>query len=154
MATEGSYFVEEELRSISLDEDTSVPVEVLAEEYARESYHSILNIAGGSPVPSFAVSSALDLRAEPMSLNRREADGSVATITLAAPDGFSGTLLYMREDLLRRYAGADRELVWALWGERQIRRLGTDPPKWMRNARNSHADIWRFVRTLDELAPA
>jgi hypothetical protein len=154
MATEGSYFAEEEPRFIRLDEDTSVPVEVLAEEYARESYHSILNTAGGSPVPSLVACSALDLRAEARSLDRREADGSIATATYAAPDGFSGKLLYAREDLLRRYAGPDRELLWVLWGERQIRRLGIDPPKWMRNARSSHADIWRFVRTLDELTPA
>lgn len=152
--TEGSYFAEEEPRSIAIDDGMSIPVEVLAEEYAREGYHSVLNIAGGFPVPSLAACSNLDLRAEAMSLDRMEADASTATVTYAAPDGFKGKLMYMREDLLRQYAGPERELLWVLWGERQIHRFGTDPPKWMRNARSSHADIWRLVRTLDDLAPA
>ena len=48
-------------------------------------------------------------------------DGRHASRSFAAPDGFEGHLLFVREDLVATYA-AGRPLVQLAWGERQGRK--------------------------------
>ncbi|MCE5267641.1 MAG: AAA family ATPase [Planctomycetaceae bacterium] len=130
-----------------------VDVEILAHDYAWESYHSKLNDAGGSPVPSQPFSEQFDCRGIPQSFGQTLADGSVATLSLAAPTGYDGNLLYFREDLLRRYAGR-RQLIWLAWGERQISPFPYPTPDWLVRAAQDGANIWRHVRRGDELSTA
>lgn len=148
--TEGSGQVSSHTAEIAHEDEPSITVELLAVEYAWGSYHSALNRAAG-PVPTTRVSEQLQLRSARRSLDRVDLAGRPGSLTFRAPEGFIGTLLYLREDLLRFYAGDDRELVWMLWGERQLRGYSMSWPRWLMNVRQEHADIWRRVRSLDEV---
>jgi len=141
--------------AVRVGDSSSSEVEILAHCYAWESYHSALNKAGGALVPSLLFSAAFDLRGIPQSFSQTLPDGTVAAISLAGPTGFDGHLLYLREDLVYRYA-AGRQLIWFIWGERQLR---PDPflypvPSWLVRAQNDRADVWRHVRRGDELSRA
>jgi hypothetical protein len=109
MGTKGHGFASMELaeesyrRNVRSSNTQSVNVEVLAHEYAWESYHSELNRAGGAYVPSRTVSVKFDLRSIAQSFDQLLPDGSRATITLGGVDGLEGSVLYIREDLLRAY---------------------------------------------------
>jgi len=85
---------------ISLDNDHDLPVEGLAHCYGFEPYHSELNDAGQTVLPSGAFSRAHDLRGIPQSFNQAMPDGELASVTLGAPDGFEGQVLYVGEALL------------------------------------------------------
>src|SRR5436190_23830124 len=100
--------------------DSTVEVEVLAHEYAWESYHSEMNRAGSARVPSRCFSSRFDLRSAPQSFDQFLADRTRATVTLRGVDGLDGDVLYVREDLLRQYVG-ERAVVWFAFGERELR---------------------------------
>jgi hypothetical protein len=128
----------------------SLKVELLAHQYAWESYHSLLNQAGSAYVPSRRFSEAFDLRGKPGTFDQVLPDGSLASRTFSAPPGFSGMLLYVREDLLRRFAG-NRAFVGLAWGERQIvmdhSRGGA--PEWLVRVAQSGADTWKQVFALE-----
>jgi hypothetical protein len=130
-----------------------VSTEILAHIYAWEDYHSKLNQAGGAPVPSRPFSERFDLRGVPQSFGQVLPNGSHAALSCAAPAGYEGHVLYAREDLVRRYARG-RQLVWFIWGERQIWPHPYPTPDWIVQAAQDHADIWRHVRRADELSPA
>src|SRR5690606_29754075 len=108
----------------------AVEVEVVAHGYQWESYHSELNRAGSTRVPSQPFSHRFDLRSTAQSFDQFLADGSRATITLSGVDGLEGELLYIREDLLRQYLG-DHALVWLAFGERELRPYPPSPPEWL-----------------------
>jgi hypothetical protein len=78
----------------------TVDVEALAHHYAWESYHSDMNRAGSTRVPSQAFSTRFDLRSVAQSFDQFLTDGSRATITLSGVDGLEGAVVYVREDLL------------------------------------------------------
>ncbi len=111
--------------SAALDEDAyrekirigtdTVSVEVLAHDYAWESYHSEMNRAGSVRVPSHRFSTRFDLCSAPQSFDQFLRDGTRATITLGGIDGFDADSLYLREDLLMQYAG-ERDIVWFAFG--------------------------------------
>jgi hypothetical protein len=132
------------VRTIDVDDERTVDAEVLAHEYNWEDYHSALNRAGGTLVPSQAFSSAFDLRALPQTFRQATPDGSVASISFSAPTGYSGDLLYLHEDLLARYADG-RSLIVFLWGERQPHPFPEPAPTWLKNAWMEHAEIWRHI---------
>ena len=131
-----------------------IEVEILAHRYAWESYHSSVNEAGGALVPSWPVSKRFDLRAMPQSFTQALPVGTAAALSLSAPKGFGGHLLYLREDLLRRYAG-NRRLLWFIWGERELYPyLLHHSPDWLTEASRQGADVWRNVRRGEELSKA
>jgi len=129
-----------------------VSAEILSHHYTWESYHSALNKAGGAIVPSRTFSERFDLRGIPQSFDQIVPAGSIAAKSLRAPSGFGGHLLYLREDLLHRFA-AGRRLIWFIWGERGIRPLGYEPPEWLVKIMRAGADVWRQVRGAEELSP-
>jgi hypothetical protein len=131
---------------------SGVSVEILSHHYSWESYHSALNKAGGVTVPSRTFSEHFDLRGLPQSFDQVLPAGTVVAKSLAAPSGFGGYLLYLREDLLHRFA-AGRRLVWFIWGERSIRPLGHEPPEWLVKILRSGENVWRQVRGAEELSP-
>lgn len=96
-----------------------IQAEILAHHFGWEGYHSELNQAGGAYVPSRLFSRAFDLRGVPQSFGQWLPDGTSATTSLGAPPDFEGHMLYLREDLVKRYA-AGRRLVWFIWGERNV----------------------------------
>ena len=64
-------------------------------------------------------SEAFGLRGIPQTFDQQLSDGTWASKTLRAPIGYSGDLLYLREDLVRKYAKG-RKLIWFIRGETNI----------------------------------
>lgn len=119
----------------------AVELEVLAHDYAWESYHSEMNRAGSARVPSQPVSHRFDLRSAAQSFDQFLPDNTRATITLGSVDGLDADILYVREDLLRQYAG-ERAIVWFAFGERELRPYPPSPPKWLEDAQRQQANAW------------
>ncbi len=139
--------------TVAVGSDHNIEAEILAHRFSWEDLHSRLNTAGGALVPSRSFSKAFDLRGMPQSFDQTLPDGTRAAISLSAPPGFDGHLLYLREDLVRRYAEA-RELILFIWGRRQLHPatpLGREWPRWLQTASREHADVWREVRLGTEL---
>jgi hypothetical protein len=128
----------------------NLEVEVLAHDYAWESYHSEMNRAGSARVPSRCFSSRFDLRSAPQSFDQFLADGTRATVTLRGVDGLDGDVLYVREDLLRQYVG-ERAIVWFVFGERELRPYPSSPPQWLVDAQLQQANAWCEVLTEADL---
>lgn len=124
----------------------AVGVEVLAHEYAWESYHSEMNQAGSARVPSRRFSAQFDLRSAPQGFEQCLPDGTRASITLSGVDGLRGDVLYLREDLLWQYVG-DRDVVVFAFGERELRPYPPSPPQWLLDARRQQTDAWNAVVT-------
>ena len=127
-----------------------VSVEVLAHQYAWESYHSEMNCAGSALVPSHPFSTRFDLRSAPQRFDQYLPDGTRATITLSGVDGFDGDILYIREDLLRQYTGK-RAIVWFAFGERELQPYPPSPPDWLLAAQRQQANAWCEVLTDADL---
>jgi hypothetical protein len=136
-----------------IDGNDSIEVEILAHRYAWESYHSELNTAGGALVPSYLFSTKFDLRGVPESFNQAEPNGTLAALSLSAPPGFNGDLLYLREDLVHRYANG-RRLIWFVWGERQLDPFPHQTIGWLVQAQENGLDVWRYIRKGEELVRA
>lgn len=151
--TEFDDLVQSYQGEMHIDGDEPIPVEILAHRYAWESYHSELNTAGGSLVPSYSFSTAFDLRSIPDSFNHVEPNGMLATLSLSGPAGFDGDLLYLREDLVHRYANG-RRLIWFVWGERQLDPFPHDTMDWLSRAQQDGLDVWRYIRRGEELSQA
>lgn len=130
----------------------AVDVEVLAHNYAWESYHSEINSSGGARVPSQPFSARFDLHSAPQVFDQFLSDGSKATITLSGVDGLDGDILYVREDLLQQYVG-DRTIVWFAFGERELRPYPPSPPQWLVDAQRHQANAWHMVLTEQDLTP-
>ncbi len=128
----------------------NLEVEVLAHDYAWESYHSEMNRAGSARVPSRCFSSRFDLRSAPQSFDQFLADGTRATVTLRGVDGLDGDVLYVREDLLRQYVG-ERAVVWFAFGGRELRPYPPSPPQWLVDAQRQRANEWCEVLTEADL---
>jgi hypothetical protein len=139
--------------SIEREPDDPIDVEMLAHLYGWESYHSELNTAGGAFVPSKAFSRQLNLHGAMRPFDQVLPAGNVASISLTAPAGFGGNLLYLRESALNDYA-AGRELVWWCWGERQIDALASAQPDWVVDIYRRRANAWQEVKRLADMRAA
>ncbi|MEU1647264.1 NACHT domain-containing protein [Micromonospora zamorensis] len=118
--------------------------ERLAHHFTWESYHSEENQANAY-IPSRLVSDVLNLHSAPEGFNQVDASGSAASRSYASPPGFNGSLLYVRADLARRYAG-DRALITFGWGERNIQFTWPDKSKReIQELRRNHYDVWRII---------
>lgn len=129
-----------------------VEVEALAHDYAWEGYHSEMNRAGSARVPSRLFSTRFDLHGMPQVFDQFLADGTRATITLGGVDGLDADVLYIREDLLRRYV-ENRAIVWFAFGERELSPFPPSPPEWLVDAHRQRANAWEVVLTDEELFP-
>lgn len=137
--------------AIRVDNGSPIEVEIIVHRYAWESYHSAMNQTGGALVPSRNFSAEFDLRGMPQSFSQTLSDGTVAAISLGAPTEFSGHLLYLREDLVHRFA-AGRRLIWFVWGERQLQPIAHPGPDWLNSALRQRANVWRHIRRGEELS--
>ncbi|MBL8874077.1 MAG: hypothetical protein JNK90_30160 [Planctomycetaceae bacterium] len=125
-------------------------VEILSHRYAWEDYHSCVNRAGGSSVPSKSFSREFDLRSISSGFMQFDSFGRLAAISLSPPENFdrSGNILYLREDLLIQYARSrNSELVCAVWGERNLTKLGYRQPDWVHDIYQRHGHVWRRIVT-------
>lgn len=154
-----AFLVEDEARDLAesyrtfihVDDGEPIEVELLTHRYDWESYHSELNTAGGAIVPSYFFSTKFDLRGIPQSFNQAQPDGTIASLSFRAPAGYSGNLLYLREDLVHSYA-AGRRLIWFIWGERQFDRFPGRTTGWLNQVQRNGLDVWRYVRRGEELS--
>jgi hypothetical protein len=138
---------------VEVNDNQSVKVEILAHRYAWEGYHSPVNNAEGSLVPSKLFSSKFDLRGVPQSFSQQFSDGVFAALSFGAPVGFTGNILYLREDLVHQYASG-RDLIWFAWGERQLYPFPVTVPNWYEKTRQENTDVWRLIKRGNELSGA
>jgi hypothetical protein len=97
------------------------PARMLAAEYAWESYHCILNQAGGALVPRRSLGVEFGLRMRPQTFDLDDSEGHLASICRRPAPPWDGFLMYLRADLLvKRLEETDAELVWIAWGEREL----------------------------------
>lgn len=141
---EGAYREEIRIRT------NTVSVEVLAHEYAWESYHSEMNRSGSALVPSHPFSARFDLRSSPQSFDQFLPDGTRATRTLSSVDGLDGNILYIREDILQQYL-RHCALVWYAFGERDLRPYPTAPPEWFVEVQRRQENAWSEILTESDL---
>ena len=141
------------MRALQASDDDSIDFELLAHRYSWESYHSILNIAGGALIPPSLFSRAFDLRGIAQSFNQTLPDGTYAALSFSAPSGFKGHILYLREDLLLRYS-AGRKIIWSIWGEKQLDPYPNPAPDWLVHIQRSGVDVWRYFKRHDEFTQA
>jgi hypothetical protein len=126
-----------------------VPVEATTRRWSWESHHSDLNQLGGIYLPAPALAVALDLRVSNGSSDMIDDHGRVATIYRQAPGpGFGTSLLYMRRDLVDRYA-LERELVivHTITGERTLnyRKLDRQLPEGLQSLFQNYKDRFSTV---------
>ena len=123
--------------------------ESLAHEFAWEGHNSSQNGAFAY-VPSRRLSRHSDLRSVAAGFDQVDAEGRPATMSFAAPEGFSGNLLYVREDVVKAYAG-QRAVVTVGWGERQIHAAWPESvPDRLLTVYRAHRNIWRTHRVVAE----
>ncbi|NGN62564.1 hypothetical protein G5C51_01415 [Streptomyces sp. A7024] len=119
--------------------------ERLAHHFTWESHHSSQNQATAY-VPSRLFSQAFDLRALPAGFDQSEPCGALAARSFATPSGYKGQMLYLRTDLLRRYA-AGRAIVIFCWGERAMRTTWPERPSGvLHEIYQAHQNIWRQTK--------
>ena len=129
-------------QDLRIDTDATVEIEMLSHSYSWESRSRL-----GTrevPVPSALFSNRLGLMGKPQTFDQFASDGSPASKSLGGPAGFGGRVLYLREDLVRKYADG-RSLVWFVRGERWLIETIKDMPQWLSDVRANQQDIWRCV---------
>lgn len=99
-----------------------IPVEDSCRRWSWEDYHSQLNQVGGVVFPAPPIAEALNLRVAGGSSDMLDQKGRLATIFRRADGpGFGSYFLYMRRDLVERYAaGRGLRLVQAVVSERDV----------------------------------
>ena len=135
--------------------DHQIQVEILCHRYSWEGYHSSVNGVSGYAIPSKTFSQKFNLRAGPSSFDQFDEKKRVASIAYSPPEHFSnsGNMLYLREDLLLRYmADTDKQLVWLVWGERNLASSNYPRPNWCQTVFQRYQHIWRRVETLEGLS--
>lgn len=127
--------------------DPGISIELVATEYSFEGVRTSTNLDRDYCVPSHGLARKLKLLQRPGSLDLVARDGEPASLTFRATDPWKGQLLYLRQDLLRHYAG-DREIVLVAWGERMVDVDWHAPPEWLREVHDNGEHRWREVRGL------
>ncbi|GBG38682.1 hypothetical protein [Mycobacterium montefiorense] len=121
--------------------------ERLSHSFIWENYHSHENQANGY-VPSRLFSDRFDLRSIPAGFDHVEPSGASAARCFSAPIGFKpdDEILYLRDDLVRQYAG-DRAIVTLAFGERRTQFTWPERPVGsIKRAYIDHENVWRLVK--------
>lgn len=123
--------------------------ESLAHQFAWEWHNSSENQAFAY-VPSQRLSQHSRLRSVAAGFDQVDAEGRPAAMSFTAPEGFNGHLLYVREDVVKAYAG-QRAVVTFGWGERQIHAAWPENiPDRLLNVYRAQRNIWRTHRVVAE----
>ncbi len=101
---------------------SGVRIEIPLHRYGWESYHSTQNQIGGVGFVAPAICEALNLRNSGNSVDLVDSIGQPASLYRefgSHDDNPRADLLYVREDLIRKYLSlTDQRIVWINWGER------------------------------------
>ncbi len=129
---------------------TGIPVEIPVYRWSWESYHSAMNEVTGVYMPAPALCEALKLVNRSRDWDLFDQSGRRATLfvnTESEETGLQNHLLYLREDLLNRYLKkVNRELVWFVWGERDLK------PKMFQSHREDWSDIFQRHENIHRCA--
>jgi hypothetical protein len=125
-------------------QDEGVEIELLGHEYGFEGSRTVTAEASGIDVPSYTFAQRFDLRQRPATLDLVTLEGGRASLSLRAPEGWEGHLLYLRSDLLAEFA-EERHLVQLAWGERQLSLDARPVPDWLQQVLQSHQNVWRRI---------
>lgn len=121
--------------------------ESLAHTFGWEGHNSSENEAFAY-VPSQRLSQHAGLRSVGAGFDQVDAEGRPAAMSFTAPQGFDGHLLYVREDIVKAYAG-DRAVVTFGWGERQIHAAwNNEIPERLLTVYRAYRNIWRTHRLI------
>jgi hypothetical protein len=125
VATELGYDAFEMPQEVKRETPVYDRIEVLIpiREYMWESYHSDVNQASKTAALAREIAEHLDLCGQPQTFDLFEKSGERATIAFHHGEKWHTyqSLIYIRKDLLDRYLGeTKKELVWAIWGEREV----------------------------------
>lgn len=124
-------------------------IESMAHVFAWEGHNSSENQAFAY-VPSQRLSQHSGLRSVAAGFDQVDAEGRPAAMSFTAPESFNGHLLYVREDIVKAYAG-DRAVVTFGWGERQIHAAWSrEMPERLRKVYQQYRNIWRAHRVVTE----
>jgi hypothetical protein len=96
-------------------------------------------------VPSFEFAAQFGLRQLPGTLDLVSLDGLRASAAYGTEEPWRGHLLFIRTDLAVAFASG-RQIVQVGWGERQVTVEWHSPPAWVREAHQSHQNLWRDLR--------
>jgi hypothetical protein len=108
-------------------------------------------LQGSFPVPSFEFSSHFALRQLSGTLDLVDLNGVRVSATFSAPEPWNGRLLFVRNNLVRRFADS-RSVVQVAWGERQIMDGRVKQSPAVMDARRKYENIWRHRRASDPQA--
>ena len=109
---------------VEVSETRNFDAQLPAMEYNWESYHSDLNQAGQVTVPAKELALYLGLVSQPQTFDLFDTDGTKASANVWYLKDFSNnhSLTYFRRDLLNRFLRENGlRMVWAIWGEREVR---------------------------------
>lgn len=119
---------------------SGIEVEVPVRRFAWESYHSELNQVSGVDVPAPSLGERLGLVNRKGEWDFFDSSGQIATLYREFNDNEKSSrshLLFIRADLMAKYLGDDHDLLWLVWGERNIHY------KEMMNVRSEIQDAFR-----------
>jgi hypothetical protein len=116
---------------IACPDERKITLEGIAHCYGFESYHSELNNAQGTFLPSGTLLRTMDLRGVRGALDQVTESREVAAISLGAPEGFEGQVLYIKKTVLDSFL-CGRALVWYGCGARFPCVSGHRYPDWWR----------------------
>lgn len=128
---------------VDVDEQ-SIKVRTLAHAYGWEGRSSELNVAGRVRVPAQDFAAHFDLRSVGQHFDHVLPDGGRAAISLSGVEGLEGDILYIREDLVKQFAGEDAA-VWLSYGERELRPYPSAQLQWLVDAQLQRKDAWHQV---------
>ena len=137
-------------------EGQDVKIEFPVHRYFWQAEEPSVNDSAAQTVPAVTFAEAFDLRVLPCSLDWCDAHGQRASITLSDPPGFSvGYMLYLREDLVKRYCDdLGFELVWVAWGERDLCLVEPwERPDWIYPMYEKSEHVWQQLTMLGEVSP-
>jgi hypothetical protein len=101
-----------------------IQVEIPAQTFSWESYHSPLNQVSGVTLPSMELCQCLGLYYRQSEWDLYDKNGKLATLYRkfkAEQDVFTSMLSYLRADLMAEYLKQTKQvLVWLVWGEREL----------------------------------
>ena len=103
--------------------NNGVAVDIPVQKYNWESYHSVVNKGSGASLPSKRLCEALSLRYCANKWDLYDALGVASLYREVGEHGsqISGSLSYLRRDLLDRYlTQSAKAFVWLMWGERGL----------------------------------
>lgn len=131
-------------------DDKGIEVGQLAVEFSTDEGGSQTGLTQSYDVPSFEFASKFGLRQLPGTMDLVSLDGVRASAIFRVQHPWVGHFLFIRRDLVFRFAG-DRRILQVGWGERQVTVDWENVPASVSDALVKYQNLWREVRLLDSI---